>query len=462
MKETVFLAEKFIKERGQDRAEHYPSVYHFMPPTGWINDPNGVCFYRGEYHLFYQYNPFDTVWDNPYWGHAVTEDFIRYKNLPVALAPDDARSYGCFSGGAIVANEKLILCYTRHFSAEDDCREEQFIAVSEDGVSFEEKRILGGEALSEKDSKRDFRDPNPVFIDGEYYLFIGSKDISSVGQILVYRSEDMSAFEYHMTIKHESFGSMLECPDMFRLNGKDVLVFSSLGYSESDSPNGGRYGAYALVGKIDFKNKRYSFESLTKLDYGTDFYAPQTLEAADGRRILFAWLDTWNKNDYIRKIQNRTSGRYALPRELYFEDGKLCVRPVSEIYRYFNQKINFEKGAVLQKSFFLKAEFYRNSRIFLYGEDGSMEVGRKNGKIYLKSEQKNYLQFERSLDCKEEKCTLLLFSDAGSFEVFTEGGSSFSAQVLLEGDTLAVGAAEDIFLLEARSIDKNAAQIAVE
>ena len=402
-----------------------------MPETGWINDPNGVCYFKGKYHLFYQYNPYDVVWANPFWGHAQTSDFITYEYLPAALAPGGDPPYGCFSGGATLKNEKLILCYTRHYTETND--EEQFVSTSSDGVNFISANtpLLDADALSETDDKKNFRDPNPVYINGVYYLFVGSRDKSGNGQILVYRSEDMERFTFHMKLRHESFGIMAECPDMFRLDDKDVLIFSSLGYKYGNFPNGNKQGSYALVGNIDFKEKKYNFETLTKLDYGTDFYAPQTLETEDGRRIMFAWLDTWNDNSFMREINNRTSGRYVLPRELYVKNGRVCVKPVSEIDGYMKNNVRLEKGKEIIKNFCFKAYFSNDSFISFTCGGGYIGITKSKGKIILSVNGRI-----SEAPCEKDEVLLTVFSDFGSLEIFTEEGIAVSSQILFAGNVL--------------------------
>ncbi len=454
MKNTIDLTEKYISEHANDKKEYYPSTYHFMPKTGWVNDPNGVCYFRGEYHLFYQYNPYDVVWHAPYWGHAVTKDFITYKYLPAGLAPSETLKYGCFSGGAISANNKIYLCYTRHYDLENSHLEVQHLATSSDGILFTDtaEPILSQEHLREGDCKQDFRDPNPVEIDGVYYVCVGNKTNDNKGQMLVYSSKDLVSFEYHMTIRHEAFGSILECPDVFRLNNKDVVVFSSIGYEESNSPNGEKHGSYALIGNIDYKNKKYSFENIIRLDYGTDFYAPQSLDSPDGRRVMFGWLDLWNNSSHMRDIKNNTSGRYALPRELVLIDNNLHVKPVKEIYGFMHGDLKVKSGEAIQKNFYLKAKFTQGSKFKLFDDSGFVEIEKVDGAINLILNQTNHLKCSRSLPCAND-CDVEIFSDHGSIEIFCSNGKVASAQVLLPSVQLCVSIEGAIEIIDAKIIN---------
>lgn len=125
--EKVTVDTTFIPER------------HFVPEIGWINDPNGFVYFKGEYHLFYQFNPYESVWGPMHWGHAKSKDLVNWEHLPVALAPDkDYDKDGCFSGSAIVKDDTLWLMYTGNIVNEDgSVRQVQNMAYSTDGIHFE-------------------------------------------------------------------------------------------------------------------------------------------------------------------------------------------------------------------------------------------------------------------------------------------------------------------------------------
>ena len=108
----------------------YRPRYHFAPPVGWMNDPNGVCYFRGAMHVFYQYYPYDSCWGPMHWGHAYTRDNCVFHHCKVALAPDRADESGCFSGGAIVNKDELVLMYTKHYETADEKLETQGMAYS--------------------------------------------------------------------------------------------------------------------------------------------------------------------------------------------------------------------------------------------------------------------------------------------------------------------------------------------
>ncbi|MFQ7059052.1 MAG: glycoside hydrolase family 32 protein, partial [Turicibacter sanguinis] len=154
--------------------------YHMMPTVGWMNDPNGLIQYKGDYHLFYQYYPYDDVWGPMHWGHATSKDLLKWTDQEVALAPDQSYESGCFSGGAIVKDDELYLMYTSHIEAADNGgvqKQTQSIAVSHDGktfVKYANNPVIKETAIPEGASKADFRDPNPSIEMGTIVL-VGSK-----------------------------------------------------------------------------------------------------------------------------------------------------------------------------------------------------------------------------------------------------------------------------------------------
>ncbi len=157
----------------------YKQKYHANVPSGWSNDPNGMIFYGGKAHLFYQHYPHDAKWGPMHWGHMATKDFLNWEHLPVALIPNEDYEAicGCCSGNAVVKDGMLYLMYT---AAQPD-RQRQCLAVSKDGIHFSKLKknpILTAEQLSDEVSTRDFRDPKIFEKDGWYYCLAGTRVIS--------------------------------------------------------------------------------------------------------------------------------------------------------------------------------------------------------------------------------------------------------------------------------------------
>ena len=342
----------------QFRSEDKPA-FHLTPKTGWMNDPNGFCFYNGKYHMFYQYNPYSSHWDTMHWGHAVSTDLLHWEHLPAALAPDEIYDYnGCFSGSAAALPDgRLLLMYTgvRHEIGPGGRRLEiqtQNIAIG-DGLDFD--KYEGNPVLDEKDlpegaSRVDFRDPKIICLsDGSYMALIGSRPADGSGQILKYVSEDCLhwTFAGKLVQNRCRFGKMWECPDFFKLDGMDVLLTSP----QDMLPEGFEYhngnGTLCLIGESRMLAEKPDMAgnegdgSLDEeddfipahnqaIDYGIDFYAPQTVLAPDGRRIMIGWMQNWD-SVAIREPDEPWAGQMSIPREIHIKDGRLWQWPVKEL-----------------------------------------------------------------------------------------------------------------------------------
>lgn len=289
--------------------------YHFEPEKGWINDPNGLVFFRGRYHAFFQHNPYAAHWDRMHWGHAVSDDLITWEELPIALSPDEPYEDdgGCFSGSAIVGKDgKLYLFYT---SVSHKLGQTQSVAVSDDGLHFEkysENPVISACPIG----AADFRDPKVTFIDGRYYMVCGSgKD--GAGKILLFTSEDLLEWIYvGVLFESAELSPVAECPDFFKLGDRYLLMYSLMGKRE-------RAAAF-VVGRFD--GERLTAESIQFPEYGPHFYAPQTF--SDGaRRILIAWMYSWDKKPEPGAVR---AGSFTIPRELSLVNGAVHTYPIAE------------------------------------------------------------------------------------------------------------------------------------
>ena len=335
-------ARAYEKERGaQIRPRERPG-FHLTGETGWINDPNGFSFYKGAYHLFYQSNPYDTHWGAIHWGHAKSADLVRWEYVGAALAPDmPYDGAGCFSGSALeLPDGRHLIMYT---GVQDVRREDgslrglqtQCVAFG-DGVDYEKFQgnpVLAAGDLPEGASPWDFRDPKlwreP---DGTYRMVAANDRGDGRGQVLLFESPDTIHWKYLSVLAQSrgELGQMWECPDYFRLGGKRVLTLSVMGME----PRGlefhpGHNTAVLIAGE----GEAFSAEGARSLDYGLDFYAPQTMETPDGRRILVAWMQNWAASGFAPP-EARYFGQLTLPRELECREGRLLQKPVRELERY--------------------------------------------------------------------------------------------------------------------------------
>jgi beta-fructofuranosidase len=329
-------ANRYIAENMGTVNPLYRNLYHASPPVGWMNDPNGFVQYQGAYHLFYQFHPYDAKWGPMHWGHMKSTDLIHWEALPVALAPDQAYDrFGCFSGSAIERDGKLYLLYTGVTEADEEGvhHQVQCLAVSEDGLHFDKVQqnpVIPIAALPEDASQIDFRDPKVFEHEGMYYTVIASKASDETGQILLYQSEDLVQWEFASVFLKgtKEQGIMWECPDFFRLDGKDCLIFSPMQWPQEGDDFQNLNSSVLAVGEVDWTTKQFHPESYQELDHGLDYYAPQSLEDDKGRRICIGWMQMWGRNFPTDTLGHGWTGSMTIPRELKWVDGQLKQYPI--------------------------------------------------------------------------------------------------------------------------------------
>ena len=204
--------------------------------------------------------------------------------------------------------------------------------------------MIDGTLLPEGGSTQDFRDPK-IWREGDaYYAAIGNRCPDGSGTILLYRSEDALHWEYVSVLSacHNQYGRMWECPDLFRLDGKDVLLVSPQEMTAIGLEFHPGNANVCLIGSYDKKVHHLNRENVQAIDYGLDFYAPQTLLTNDGRRVMIAWMQNWETSSC--KIQElRFFGQMTLPRELRVVNGRLCQTPVRELENYRGVLIDYHK-----------------------------------------------------------------------------------------------------------------------
>lgn len=341
-KQNLIRAQNAMMENESSAQKgRYRQQYHFMAPAGWINDPNGLIFWHGQYHLFYQYNPYEAIWGAMHWGHAVSNDLIHWEHLPIALAPsesyDDHPQGGCFSGSAVGDDDKLMLLYTAATNSANGLvqTQTQCLATSKDGITFE--KYKNNPVIQElpPDASSDFRDPKVLKYKNFWYLIVGSSLGGGAreggdGCVQMYQSADLKRWEYCGVIARSNgkLGTMWECPDLFPIGDKWVLTFSPMFYGERK--------AIYLLGDMDFDNALFSWDYEGEIDCGFDFYAPQSFLDGKGRRILIAWANGWDWmpwwKDFGQTADEGWCGHFAIPREVRItEDNRLQFVPINEL-----------------------------------------------------------------------------------------------------------------------------------
>lgn len=272
--------------------------HHFEPSFGWMNDPNGLVYFNGLYHAFFQHFPYGPVWGSMHWGHCVSTDLVHWKEVGIALRPDEVyeNGGGCFSGSAIVKDGRLYLFYT---AVSKLLGQTQCMAYSDDGfhfIKYAGNPIIpkcpvnaGGPSLSE-----DFRDPKVTFLDGYYYMVLGSREWkgdSFTPMILLFRSDDLVHWDYRgPLVQGAHMGIVPECPDLFKIKTEDGRDRYVLIYSKMKTLN-----ACCRIMVGDFDGETFTHGEEQAPEQGPDFYAPQSFLGPDGRRIVIAWHYHWGK-----------------------------------------------------------------------------------------------------------------------------------------------------------------------
>lgn len=326
--------------------------FHLAVRTGWMNDPNGFSYYNGKYHMFYQYHPYEAKWGPMHWGHAVSDDLLHWEYLPAALAPDEAYDRdGCFSGSAITLPDgKHLLMYTgvvKEHQKDDVYRDvqTQCLAVGDgvDYVKYPQNPVLDEKDLPEGCSKFDFRDPRMwQKEDGTYACVVGNRPADGSGQILLFTSPDGFKWSFKKIFAENKnrFGKMWECPDFFELDGKWILLTSPQDMLPKDYEYHNGNGTLCLIGDYDEETETFTERKDQSIDYGIDFYAPQTVLTPDGRRVMIGWMQNWDTCN-IRSQEERWIGQMSLPRELSVKNGRLYQKPIRELEMMRNNKVEY-------------------------------------------------------------------------------------------------------------------------
>lgn len=321
---------------------------HFTPKDQWMNDPNGMVFYEGEYHLFYQYHPESTVWGPMHWGHAVSQDLVHWEHLPIALAPDE---HGAIFSGSVVVDKHdtsgffggksgLVAIFTHHDTkpGTDLTRQRQSLAYSTDRgrtwTKYANNPVLIEEALP------DFRDPKVFWFNPQqsWIMVIAAGDA-----IRFYKSPNLKEWTYsgEFGVGQGSHDGVWECPDLFELpvdgdtiNKRWVLIVS-IG-EDANFLEGSRTQYFIGSFNGDTFVPEESPAPLLWLDHGRDNYAGVTwsdVPEQQGRRLFIGWMNNWKYANVIPTSDWR--GAMTLPRELTLtaelEGVRLLQMPIREL-----------------------------------------------------------------------------------------------------------------------------------
>lgn len=327
----------------QDKLPQYRPHFHFFPENGWMNDPNGLIYYEGEYHMFYQYYPDSTVWGPMHWGHAISKDLIHWLHMPVALYPD---SLGYIFSGSAVAdadntsglgtknNPPMVAVFTYHDVKGERAGRNDFqyqgIAYSTDKgrtwVKYKNNPVLKNPGI------RDFRDPKVSWNEEtkKWIMVLAAGDC-----VMFYSSPDLINWTFESEFGKESgaHGGVWECPDLFPVRSGSETKWILIVSINPGGPNGGSATQY-FTGNFDGHQFVLTRKGSDWIDYGKDNYAGVTWSnVQDGRILFLGWMSNWQYAQNVPTVGWRSAGTF--PRELIVigrdSDYVLSSRPVKEL-----------------------------------------------------------------------------------------------------------------------------------
>lgn len=411
--------------------------FHLMPPVGWLNDPNGLCQFEGVYHAFFQYSPFDAEGGVKMWGHYISDNMLDWKYQGVALYPDQPFDcHGVYSGSALVEDGKMYLYYTGNVKLEDGeydyirtGREGNTVLVSsEDGIHFGHKKQLMRNTDYPDDLTCHVRDPKVWKEQDTYYMVQGARTKEDVGQILIFTSKDKVNWKFKSRIESkEPFGYMWECPDYFTIGDKKILSASVQGLEGGiwEERNVYQSGYFEVEGDI---LSSYKLGEYKLWDYGFDYYAPQSFETEDGRRIHISWMGMPDCEAYTNlTIADGWQHCFTLPREIYVKDGKICQRPIRELD--YKETITKTAENKLQadscKAYDLKIDKIQNNQFCIaLAEELLLEY--TDGRFRMRFTDNRKTCVSAGRDCRyvetDEVTNIRVIADVSSVEVFVNDG----------------------------------------
>lgn len=415
----------------------YRCKYHLMPPTGWLNDPNGLCRVNGIYHVFFQYAPEGADGSGMRsWGHYVSKDLLCWKFLGVAIYPDsDTDADGAYSGSAVPEGEGFSLYYTGNVKHKDkkydyisDGRESNTTLIrSKDGFSFGEKKILLKTSDYPENFTRHIRDPKVYKTEKGYEMVLGGRMKGDQGAVLFYESQDGEKFTLReVKTTQEKFGYMWECPDFFEMNGTKFLCVSPQGVGKEKYRFQNVYSSGYFSGELKKEN-------FSEWDFGFDFYAPQTFFDGE-RRILFGWVGMPDvPYDNQPTVKEGWQHTLTLPRVLTEKEGRIIQSPAEELKKLRGEEI--AKGQECECCEILLDEISESAKAVLCD---ALEIEfKENETVFCFRSDAGRGRTVRRTDVRAED--VRIFLDVSVCEVYINGGERvFTTRLYPERYTLEV------------------------
>ncbi len=426
----------------------YPQ-WHIAPKCGLINDPNALYCENGIHHIFYQWFPAGPVHGLKHWYHLETKDFIHYKDRGIAMYPDHPFDlYGCYTGMALKDHDKIRIYYTG-IQDENSSPCTCYGTIEHNSIENRQKLIDVNPELS----TMNFRDPYVWKKDQQYYMLTGAESQDGKGILMFYSGNQPDKFQYNgiLDIGSYPFGYMLECPNYFETENRGVLIFSPMGIkSRNKYEFKNVFSVVYMVGDpIKTDLRKFSYKNFYELDKGFDFYAPQTYEDDQHRRIMFGWLGN-SKSEYPTD-KNNWAHMLTMPRELWIDGEYILQKPLEELKGLRkNKRILQNSQNLTSSSFELECHVEGSFEIILSNEDGDSVSFSGNEEdycfdrgnmTYVYAEKFGTVRWAKRL---EQNQILRIFADRSSLEIFCDNGKTvFTSRIFLSSPShLSVKGAE--------------------
>ncbi len=415
----------------------YPT-YHLAPPTGLLNDPNGLIFDGEKYHLFYQWFPFDAIHGMKHWKHFITSDFQTYQSADDLIPCELFESHGCYSGGALKAGDKLAMFYTGNTRRPSDNQRVPYqnLAIFDLAGKLISKRPLLENAP--QGYTEHVRDPKPYFAqNGKIRFVCGAQRENLSGTAILFEMDNLEDTprllgELSIPDFNNQHVFMWECPDLFKLGNKDIFVWSPQGKDRETYQFQNNYHATYALGHLNHNTLKA--ESIAELDQGFDFYAPQTFSGLNNKQstIMFGWIGLPDLTYPTDKFKWHSA--LTMPREIHLENHRLYQRPIAKIYENMtalSKQTLQGKGAIqdLDRAYLkFNAQNQPFTLNFFTNEKGeTLRLSYQNGLICLDRSQSAQTElmekFGEQRYCElNELHNVEIFFDRSIMEIFLNNG----------------------------------------
>lgn len=405
---------------------------HFIPKDHWMNDPNGFIYFNGNYHLFYQYFPYENAWGTMHWGHKISKDLLHWEDLGIALYPSKTFDRnGVFSGTAIEIDGKMYIYYSAtvydayagddiHRQAKDAFHSSQALIISEDGFTFDNNQKHVVVPTVEKSSRFGHyvhtRDPKVFKKDDKFYMFLGTKYLKenatkTTGEVLVYESTNAIDWTLISTAEEDTVGNMWECPDYFEVNNQGILTISPEHFYETKDG----YTAIAAYMPVTFENGQITITGKCELvDLGKDIYACQSNFDENGIPTQIGWMRM-----PLPESDGKWIGMFACPRIFNYKNNHLYTLPHPNFRNAFTQScgdFHSKEARKMEVTLEKNASLNIGGYIISYQNDGCLHVDRTNVFPHDKNIE---LTFTTP---KIDECKLDIYTDLHIIEIFINDG----------------------------------------